>query len=467
MNPGGIHMEKFYRNVKTNFIYMVSDFVVGIIAALLTGIFTGINIFAANGYYFVLCITFNIVCIFLNKGASLYNVNLFFYPDRIIKYITRSFLFSTVIVSILLFYVGRANVELRFYVLFLICEYILLLFSAYFGRLFMKKNRKFCPRTILMGDVHEYTKFINYVKKSNLNLNIIGSVSINGGQEGYLGNIEDLEKIIHDNAIDYVYIMDHRSVEMFFKPYIDICIAMGITVGLIMDFHYPIDAHSYVSSIGTYPVVTYHTIVLNNVSRAMKRTMDIIGSLAGIVLSSPLMLAAAIAIKIEDSKGPVIFKQTRVGQNGRQFYIYKFRSMCTNAEDKKNELMKLNEMKDDLMFKMKDDPRITKVGRILRKTSIDELPQLFNVLVGDMSLVGTRPPTLDEVKKYERKYWRRVSIKPGITGMWQISGRSKITNFEEVVELDTIYIDKWDILLDIKIILKTAIKLISKNNDAY
>ncbi|MHB8128425.1 MAG: sugar transferase [Mobilitalea sp.] len=460
-------MQKFYRNVKTNFTYMVSDFIVGILAALITGIITGINIFASYGHYLVLCISFNLICIFLNKGASLYNVNLFFYPDRIFKYITRSFLSATLIVSILLFYVGRANVELKFYFVFLICEYVFLMFSAYFGRLIMKKIHKFCPRTLLLGDEHQYTKFINFVKKSNLNLNIIGCVSLNGEQEGFLGVVEDLEKILHDNAIDYVYIMEHRSVEMYFKPYIEICLDMGITVGLIMNFYSTIDAHRYVSSIGSYPVVTYHTIVLDNVSRAIKRTMDICGSIVAIVIFSPIMLAAMIAIKIEDFKGPIIFKQLRVGQNGRKFYIYKFRSMYTNAEEKKKELMKLNEMNNDFMFKMKNDPRITKVGRFLRKTSLDELPQFFNVFVGDMSLVGTRPPTLDEVEKYERKYWRRVSIKPGITGMWQVSGRSKITNFDEVVELDTIYIDKWDILLDFKIIFKTAIKMLMKDKDAY
>ncbi|MBP1754221.1 MAG: undecaprenyl-phosphate glucose phosphotransferase, partial [Firmicutes bacterium] len=282
-----------------------------------------------------------------------------------------------------------------------------------------------------------------------------------------LGSIDDLENIIHDNAIDYVYIMDHKSTELYYKPYIENCLDMGITVGLIFDFYYSIDAHSYVSSIGNYPVLTYHTVVLNNVSRAIKRTMDIVGSIVGIIVFSPLMLAAAIAIKIEDSKGPILFKQIRVGQNGRQFYIYKFRSMYIDAEERKKELMKQNEMNNDFMFKIKDDPRITKVGKFIRKTSIDELPQFFNVLFGDMSLVGTRPPTLDEVNKYERRYWRRVSIKPGITGMWQVSGRSKITDFDEVVRLDTIYIDKWDILLDLKIIFRTAIQMILKDKDAY
>ncbi len=458
---------RFYRNVKTNFIYMRSDFLVGIIAALLTGGITGINIFASNGYYLILCMSFNAVCIFLNKGATLYNVNMFFYPDRVIKYITRSFIFSAFIVSVLLFYVGRADVEMKFYLVFLLCEYLLLLLSAFLSRKITKNNSKFYPRTLLLGSVHQYTKFIDYVKKSNLNLNIIGYISLHGEEEGYLGKINDLEQILHDNAIDNVYIMDRKSVDLYFRPHIEICLDMGVTVGLIMDFYYAIDAHSYVSSIGNYPVLTYHNVVLNSVARAMKRAMDIVGSIVGIILFSPIMLITAIAIKAEDFKGPVIFKQLRVGQNGRQFYIYKFRSMYTNAEEKKKELMKLNEMKDGFMFKMKNDPRITKVGKFIRKTSIDELPQFFNVLLGDMSLVGTRPPTLDEVNKYERKFWRRVSIKPGITGMWQVSGRSTITDFEEVVALDTVYIDHWGLLLDFKIIFKTILNILRRDKDAF
>lgn len=222
---------------------------------------------------------------------------------------------------------------------------------------------------------------------------------------------------------------------------------------------------SYIYSVGTYPVVTYHNVNQNIYSRAIKRTIDIIGSLFGIILSSPIMIATAIAIKL-DSKGPVIFKQVRIGQNGRQFYMYKFRSMCVDAEERKKELMKNNKIEGGQMFKMDDDPRITKVGKFIRKTSIDELPQFFNVLHGDMSLVGTRPPTLDEVALYETNQWRRLSIRPGITGMWQVSGRSTITDFDEVVRLDTEYIDNWNIFLDFRIMIKTVLQIFNKNKGA-
>jgi len=161
----------------------------------------------------------------------------------------------------------------------------------------------------------------------------------------------------------------------------------------------------------------------------------------------------AIAIKL-NSKGPVIYKQVRAGKNGRRFNIYKFRSMYIDADERKKELESQNEV-SGLMFKMENDPRITPVGRFIRKTSIDELPQFINILKGDMSLVGTRPPTLDEFEKYDSHYRRRLSITPGLTGMWQVSGRSDIKDFDEVVKLDLEYIDNWSLGLDVKIILQT------------
>lgn len=186
----------------------------------------------------------------------------------------------------------------------------------------------------------------------------------------------------------------------------------------------------------------------------LKRIMDICGALVGLVISIPFIAIVAIPLKIE-SPGPLFFKQKRVGLNGRYFYIYKLRSMYMDAEERKKELMSQNEM-NGFMFKMTDDPRITKVGKFIRKTSIDELPQFFNVLRGDMSLVGTRPPTVDEYKHYESHHKRRLSMKPGITGMWQVSGRSSIEDFEDVVALDTQYIDNWTLKLDIEILFKTV-----------
>ena len=186
----------------------------------------------------------------------------------------------------------------------------------------------------------------------------------------------------------------------------------------------------------------------------IKRFMDICGGLVGMFFFGLAMLIFGPLIKI-DSKGPILFKQQRIGKNGRVFEIYKFRSMYIDAEERKAELMEHNEMQGQ-MFKMKNDPRITRIGKILRKTSIDELPQFYNVLKGDMSLVGTRPPTVDEFNNYEPYQRKRISIKPGITGMWQVSGRSSITDFDDIVKLDCEYIDNWSVSKDIKILIKTV-----------
>lgn len=202
-----------------------------------------------------------------------------------------------------------------------------------------------------------------------------------------------------------------------------------------------------------YTVMTFSLNYRDYRRLLIKRVIDIFGAIIGLILTGILTPFVALLIKIE-SKGPVFFSQERVGKNGRRFRIYKFRSMYADAEDRKKELMEENEMKG-LMFKMEDDPRITKVGKFIRKTSIDELPQFYNVLKGDMSLVGTRPPTVDEFEKYSTYYRRRLSITPGLTGMWQVSGRNDIDDFDEVVKLDLEYIENWSLLLDLKIIFMT------------
>ena len=185
----------------------------------------------------------------------------------------------------------------------------------------------------------------------------------------------------------------------------------------------------------------------------MRRYLDIIGAIVGLIVSAPIILLVAVPLLLE-SRGGLFFKQQRVGRNGRLFYMYKLRSMYANAEQRKKEFEEKNHMQG-LMFKMDNDPRITKVGRFIRKFSIDELPQFYNVLRGDMSLAGTRPPTLDEFEQYSSHHKRRLSMRPGITGLWQVSGRSQIEDFEEVVRLDCQYIDNWSPGLDIKILFKT------------
>ena len=211
---------------------------------------------------------------------------------------------------------------------------------------------------------------------------------------------------------------------------------------------------------GAQPMHMFHLPMLR-VGRYMaspeylfvKRLMDIVVSLAGLVILSPLLLITAIAVKSDG--GPAFYKQVRLTKDGKQFEILKFRSMRVDAEEIKKDLMAQNTMTGG-MFKMENDPRVTPIGRFIRKTSLDELPQFYNVLIGDMSLVGTRPPTVDEYQEYTPAQKRRLSFKPGITGLWQVSGRSEITDFDEVVKLDVAYMDDWTIWRDIQILLKTV-----------
>lgn len=196
----------------------------------------------------------------------------------------------------------------------------------------------------------------------------------------------------------------------------------------------------------------------------IKRGMDIIGASMGLIFLSWLFLIVAVLIKIEDPKGTVFFKQIRVGKNGKEFYMFKFRSMVSDAEERLKDLLKYNEI-DGAMFKLKEDPRVTKIGKFIRKTSIDELPQLWNVLKGEMSLVGPRPPLPREVKLYSEYDKQRLLVIPGCTGLWQVSGRSNL-DFKDMVELDLQYIKNHSILGDLKIILKT-VRLIFGSHDAY
>ncbi|MGN0976328.1 MAG: sugar transferase [Gemmiger sp.] len=278
---------------------------------------------------------------------------------------------------------------------------------------------------------------------------------------------DDFMDWIRRDSLDEIYFNIPYATGESLLPFLDELESMGLTIHLNVPVLERFLTHSTHSSednwiprldrsieeAGDTPFVTVSSTSRSMSELIVKRIMDIVGGLIGALISLPIIAIVAIPLKLE-SRGPLIFKQQRVGLNGRVFNIYKLRSMYQDAEQRKKDLMAQNEM-NGLMFKITDDPRITKVGRFIRRTSIDELPQFFNVLRGDMSLVGTRPPTLDEYERYQSHHKRRLSMKPGITGMWQVSGRSDIEDFEEVVRLDVQYIDNWSLKLDIKIILKT------------
>lgn len=283
---------------------------------------------------------------------------------------------------------------------------------------------------------------------------------------------DEIVDVVRAGAIDELFILEDDSSEKI-AAMVEEFAQMGISVHLGLsslrnlesklrneDQKYIPKIESRLGYIGKYPMAILEPPVMKLRYEYAKRFIDILGGLVGICIAAVLFVIVGIAIKL-DSPGPIIFTQERIGKNGRRFKMYKFRSMYIDAEERKAELMNQNEM-SGLMFKMKDDPRITKVGKFIRKTSIDEFPQFINVLLGDMSLVGTRPPTVNEFKEYSNYHKRRLSMKPGITGMWQVSGRSDITDFEEVVRLDCKYIDNWSLWLDFQILVKTMLAVVAR-----
>lgn len=265
---------------------------------------------------------------------------------------------------------------------------------------------------------------------------------------------------LRKDSIDEVFIDIPYDSGVSLLPFLATMESMGVVVHVNVPLCDAIAADPQLTlrktliTVNGKPMLTCSAAEHDPLQLLVKRVIDFLIGLVGTILSAPIIAIVAIPLLIE-SPGPLIFKQKRVGKNGRTFNIYKLRSMYRDAEARKNALMEQNEMQG-LMFKMKNDPRITKVGRFIRRTSIDELPQFWNILRGDMSFVGTRPPTVDEYNEYHSHHKRRLSMKPGLTGLWQVSGRSDITDFEEVVQLDCEYIDNWSIWLDFKIMFKTV-----------
>lgn len=299
--------------------------------------------------------------------------------------------------------------------------------------------------TDILGRPYSGYKIVGYVTTD-----ADGRTSLEGVK--WLGTIEQLGDLLRELVVDTVMVTlsfaDYGRVMEIVRH----CEILGKEVCLLFD---PGDAPAGTTRSSTFMGVP--TLELGrkpgSLSLTVKRGIDIFGSLLMLILLSPLFLIVSIAIKLE-SPGPVFFRQRRVGLNGREFIMYKFRSMVDGAEKKLDEIRHLNEMTGPV-FKIKNDPRITRVGRFIRKMSIDELPQFINVLKGEMSLVGPRPPLPSEVSEYEEWHYRRLSVKPGITCVWQVSGRNEI-GFDEWVRMDLEYIDRWSLWLDLKLLLKTV-----------
>ena len=335
------------------------------------------------------------------------------------------------------------------------------------GRLLYTKQQM-----LVVTSRNEVESIIQHVEENLFNeFEIVGIAFVDGHVKEHeeingipvVCDAEALPEYIQIRWIDAV-LVGVKKKSMVPEGLIQTCVDMGVTVHNRLEDMEGWTRNQYINRIGGYVVLTSSVRVTSSRQIFMKRALDIFGGIVGMILTGIITIFLGPAIYLA-SPGPIFFSQVRVGKNGKQFKIYKFRSMYMDAEERKKELMKQNEMQG-LMFKMENDPRIIGSGKdgskkglgwFIRKTSLDEFPQFWNVLKGDMSLVGTRPPTVDEWNQYEPYHRARLAVKPGLTGMWQVSGRSDITDFEEVVKLDMEYIKNWNVGMDIKMILKTVL----------
>lgn len=430
----GQWMPENYINSITN-IFLIAYIVIYLIINLNRRI-------AENGYFAEL-----ISCVKISVSVTIFAIFIIYFTRRVDADFSRKLVIYFLILNTVISYVLHLLFKYlitRFYAksinsrqLMLICDYDNV--SQLIDQIQQKNKWDYCIRSISVVDS-------DHVGESILNIPIVAK------------DEESIVTYCKSNIVDEVLIVTNSTS---ISSILNEILSMGITVHVgLKTLNLNYDSLSTVTQIANQTTITFANRFLSLRQAFAKRVLDILGSIVGSLFTLILTIIIGPLIKLE-SPGPIFFAQKRVGKNGRYFKMYKFRSMYADAEERKKLLMEQNQM-DGLMFKMDNDPRITKIGQFLRKTSLDEFPQFFNVLKGDMSLVGTRPPTVDEFLQYHSYHKMRLSIKPGITGLWQISGRSDITNFEDVVKLDVKYINEWSLSLDIKILFKTVLVVLTR-----
>ena len=389
-----------------------------------------------------------------------------------LKAVVRQTFYMLMFLLTYLFVIKEGEAVSRIIILSMSGFYMIL---TYIARVFWKKMLKARwqygenGRSMILVTTKERAEALLQNLKQNYysGIKVTGVALTDGIQMAEIGgvpvvsDITGLPEYIRKKWVDELFISLPKEVEFPEKVFCN-CADMGITLHLELNVMQKLAGRKQiVEKIGGYTVLSNCINTATSRQLFCKRMLDILGGLAG-CLATLILTAFLGPVIYMKSPGPIFFSQVRVGRNGRQFKMYKFRSMYPDAEKRKADLMKQNDVKDGMMFKMENDPRIIGgehgkgIGNFIRNTSLDEFPQFWNVLKGDMSLVGTRPPTLDEWEKYDLHHRMRMATKPGLTGMWQVSGRSDITDFEEVVRLDTEYIQNWTLGMDLKILLKTV-----------
>jgi len=423
------------------------------------------------GYISILLVLDFIVCVFF---GTMHNVLKRGYYEELAATVKHVMLvFSLQIVLLVALKISERYSRLVMYGTFGVHALFGYVLRLLYKALLRKKNWNRRQRSVLVVTTHVQAEEVisHLLKNANDSIRIAGVVLAD--QELHIESIGEITTVVSlENAVNHIcrewideVFVDTGAIR-YSEKLISQCREMGVVVHERLLVESSEVSKQFVEKLAGYTVLTSTMNYATPMQALIKRMMDIMGGLVGCVFA--LMIIAVVGPKIKrESPGPILYAQERVGKNGKRFKFYKIRSMYLDADERKKELMSQNRVADGMMFKMDFDPRIigneilpdgtkkTGIGAFIRRTSLDEFPQFFNVLKGDMSLVGTRPPTVDEWEKYKLHHRARLATKPGITGMWQVSGRSSITDFEEIVKLDTYYICNWSVGFDLRILFKT------------
>ncbi len=398
-------------------------------------------------------LVFTTICIFILYQAGLYTKLRYLSFREVAGRLAGAFAGTTLVTAAILFLSHATGYSRLLFFGFVFFALVLVGASRLGTKYVLEKIRARGHNyraVLLVGQGDERNRLENLFQPGNpYGIKIAGTVDIENEDP------ETFARRLTGGIIDEVYFALPREREQpkLIDPLLEQAQTAGKTCRILLGIEEKHGRRCRFTRLAGRPMVVLQPAGIDPDQLALKRLIDVTGALVGLFLNLILFPAIALAIKL-DSPGPIFFRQTRIGRNGRRFALYKYRSMYRDAESSKPDLIARNEI-DGAAFKLSNDPRITRTGRFLRRTSLDELPQFWNVLTGEMSLVGTRPPTPDEVKQYGLKHYRRLAIKPGITGLWQVSGRNRITSFDEIVKLDTRYIEQWSLGLDFRILLQT------------
>jgi exopolysaccharide biosynthesis polyprenyl glycosylphosphotransferase len=426
----------------------------------------GMGTLAEFSFYFPFMLWILVIWLVLLKLLDCYSLNQssgFLSRGKLVLKLVFVESIGLAMISAIVFFLERRMFSRSFLIFFGAINLVFLVFFKMLVSLFFisfGRHKKYHRKVLVAGNKNLVFQFIAFQETlpellidADINPNFIFRTGRTLDGKDWQRLSENILGYIKTHVIDEVLLVFYNLNLTLAAPLINECRHLGIMVDFTLDSSEISFPKTEIDKVGPFNILTFQSYDYNPLQRFLKRVMDIAGALAGCVIFAIMYVFIAPLIKF-GSSGPILFTQLRKGKNGREFKLYKFRTMYQDAEERKKEFLSRNEMKGHI-FKLKDDPRITPIGKFLRSSSIDEFPQFINILKGDMSLVGTRPPTVEEFDAYETRHRRRLSVQPGLTGLWQVSGRNEISDFEEIVKLDTEYIDKWSIWLDIKIILKT------------